>query len=175
MRALAVAVGTFVILAAAPSGATAQGNLVELGLDGTVAVGLDDPRVTTIGIPIQQFRAGFFTSPTISWEPTFAMNYVRVEGLGHFSAMSLGMGVLIHLSPDRSRARSYVRPFAGVTRTSNGTSDSAGNFGFGFGLKSPFADRRLATRLEAFLNHIFDDPNSATTLGASFGLSFFTR
>jgi hypothetical protein len=93
---------------------------------------------------------------------------------GDFSTINLGLGVLFHLSPDRTRTQTYLRPFGGFTTFSNGASDSQANLGFGVGFNTPFANRRVATRLEAFLSHVFDDPNDFTSVGALFGLSFFT-
>jgi hypothetical protein len=176
MRTLAAGLTTLTLLAVVPSLARAQANPVELGIDAALAVSLDDPRVTIIGIPLQQFRVGFFTSPILSFEPTLSVNYIDVEGVGDLSTLSLGLGVLVHLSPDRTRTRAYVRPFAGFARISaDGESETDANMGFGVGLKTPFANQRLATRLEAFLNHVFAEPDGVTSLGVSFGLSFFTR
>jgi hypothetical protein len=152
----------------------AQANPVELGIDGALAVTLDDPRVTTLGIPVQQFRVGFHQSPTLSIEPTLAINYINIEGFGDGSTISLGVGLLFHRSPNRARGRAYFRPFGGFTKVSNG-GDTSPNLGFGVGYTAPFADRRLATRLEGFVNHTFVDGDDATSIGGTFGFSFFTR
>jgi hypothetical protein len=175
MRTVAAGLTAFALLAVGPSISRAQTDPIELGVDAAIAIGLDDPRVTTIGIPIQQFRIGFFRSPTLSFEPTLAVNYLNIEGVGDFSTISLGLGVLFHLSPDRTRSQAYLRPFGGFVSVSNGASDTRANLGFGVGFKTPFANRRLASRLEGFLNHVFDDPDGVTSVGALFGLSFFTR
>lgn len=169
--AVLVAVTSFIL---SPAIARGQPSVIELGIDAGIAVTLDDPRVTTIGIPIQQFRVGFFTSPTLSFEPTLAINYINIEDAGDFSTIALGLGVLFHTSPDRTRSRAYFRPFGGFTKVSIGN-DTSPNLGLGVGLKIPFADRRLATRLEAVVNHFFDEPDDATSVGALIGLSFFTR
>ena len=90
------------------------------------------------------------------------------------STVSLGVGVLFHMTPDRTRSQIYFRPFAGFTSASGfGQSESDPNLGIGLGLKTPFANR-LATRLEAFLAHQFET-NGTTSLGVLFGLSFFPR
>jgi hypothetical protein len=175
MRSLAAAFTTLPLLAIAPAFALAQTNPIELGVDAALAIGLDEPRVTTIAIPIQRFRAGFFTSPTRSFEPWLAVNFAAVQGGGTSSTINLGLGVLFHLSPDRTRTQTYMRPFGGFTSFSNGASDTQATVGFGVGFKNPFANRRLATRLEAFLSHVFNDPNDFTSVGLLFGLSYFTR
>ena len=179
MRTTAVAgrvAYTLLLIGTIPrTGAGAQANPIELGVDAVIAVSLDEPRVTTIAIPFQRFRVGFFTSPTLSFEPSLALNFFAVQGGGDFSTINLGLGVLFHLSPDRTRTQTYVRPFGGFTSVSNGASDTQANLGFGVGFKTPFANRRLATRLEAFLQHVFEDPDDITSVGAFLGLSFFTR
>ena len=174
MRTLTARLTTAVLLALAPAAMQGQTRPIELGLDAGLAVTLDDPRVTTLGIPAQQFRVGFFRSPTLSIEPTLAINYINVEGFGDVSTIALGVGALLFTSPDRSRSRVYFRPFGGFTKVSDG-GDTSPNLGVGVGYTAPFADRRLATRLEAALNHTFNDGNNVTALGLSFGLSFFTR
>lgn len=175
MRSLAAGLTAFTLAAVTPPLARAQTNLIELGVDGALEIILEDPRVTTIGIPIGQFRVGFFTSPTLSWEPSLALNYVNFEGGGDASRIRLGLGLLFHLSPDRTRPQTYLRPFGGLTTVSNGASDTDAHLGFGMGFKIPWANRRLATRLEAFLQHVFTEPDGVTSVGALFGLSFFTR
>jgi hypothetical protein len=50
----------------------------------------------------------------------------------------------------------------------------SGYAGAGFGLKLPFADRRLATRMEANDSHGFSGGGS-NLIGVLIGLSFFTR
>ena len=175
MRSLPVGMTALTLLALSPDAADGQTYPIELGIDAAVTVRLDEPRVTTLTIPIQRFRAGFFTSPTLSIEPSFALNYSRVQGGGSFSSMALTVGALFHLSPDRMRDQVYLRPFVGFTRFSNGASDADPHLGFGAGIKFPWANRRLATRVEAFLQHVFAEPEDASFLGVLFGLSFFTR
>jgi hypothetical protein len=174
MRTLNARLIAVAVLACAPATLHAQANPVELGIDAALAVTLDDPRVTTMGIPVQQFRVGFHHSPTLSIEPTLAINYINIEGFGDLSSISLGVGLLFHTSPSRARGRPYFRPFAGFTKISNG-GDTSPNLGVGVGYTAPFADRRLATRLEGLLNHTFVDGDDATSIGVMFGLSFFTR
>ena len=175
MRSLVGGLTVSVLLAAAQSPVRAQANPIELGIDAALAIGLDDPRVTSLVIPIQRFRVGFFTSPTLSWEPWLALSYFSVEDGGDFSTANLGLGVLFHLTPDRTRTQTYLRPFAGFTRVSAGEGDTDAQLGFGVGWKFPFANRRLATRIEPFLQHVFSEPEGTTSVGLLFGLSFFPR
>ena len=69
-----------------------------------------------------------------------------------------------------------MRPFLGVSGINvPGPNDShSGYAGVGFGLKLPFADRRLATRMEANYAHGFSGGGS-NLIGVLIGLSFFTR
>ncbi len=175
MRSLATGLTAITLLAVAPSLAQAQ-HPIELGLDAALAIRLDEPRVTTLTIPFQRFRVGIFTSPTRSFEPWLAVNLAAVQGGGNFSTINLGLGVLFHLSPDRTRTQAYVRPFAGLTTLSGGgASETDPHLGIGVGFKTPWTNRRLATRIEPFLQHVFGDPEDVTSIGVLFGLSFFTR
>jgi hypothetical protein len=174
MRTLNARLMAVAMLACAPSALRAQADPVELGIDAALAVTIDDPRVATLGVPVQQFRVGFHNSPTLSIEPTLAMNYINVEGFGDVSTISLGVGLLFHTSPNRARGRAYFRPFGGFTKVSDG-GDTSPNVGIGVGYTAPFADRRLATRLEGLLRHTFVDGDDTTSIGVMFGLSFFTR
>ncbi len=174
MRTLNARLIAVAMLACAPAALTAQANPVELGIDAALAVTIDDPRVATLGIPVQQFRVGFHQSPTLSIEPTLAINYISIEGFGDLSTISLGVGLLFHTSPNRARGRAYFRPFGGFTKISDG-GDTSPNIGVGVGYTAPFADRRLATRLEGLLNHTVVDGDDTTSIGVMFGLSFFMR
>jgi hypothetical protein len=174
MRTLAAGLIAITLLGTAVPAAHAQAPPIELGVDAALSVGLDDPRVTVIAIPFQQFRVGFFMSPRTSIEPTLAINYINVEDLDDATTISIGLGVLFHMTPERTRSQIYFRPFGGFTSVEiAGESESGGNLGLGLGLKTPFADR-LATRLEAFLNHQFEG-GGTTSVGVLFGLSFFPR
>ena len=173
MRTLTAGLAAVALLAAHPSSASAQGRPIEFGIDGAAQVFLEDPRVTLVGIPVQQFRVGFFTSPTVSVEPTLGITVLRVEGF-NVTEVGLGLGVLFHTSRDRTRTQTYFRPFLGVNSVSaGGESDSAGLLGIGAGIKAPFLPR-LAGRFEGFLAHQFDD-GGVTSVGVTFGLSFFPR
>ena len=178
MRHLAAPLTAITILLAAASPAVAQERPIELGIDGSLAVGLDEPRVTVIAIPFQQFRVGFFISPRTSVEPTLAINHIDTEDVDGFdldvTTISIGVGVLFHLTTDRAQSQIYFRPFGGFTSVSAlGESESDPTLGLGLGLKAPLANR-LATRLEAFLANQFGD-DDRLTVGVLFGLSFFTR
>jgi hypothetical protein len=172
MRTLAAGLIAITLLGTTVPAARAQARPIELGVDAALQVGLDEPRVTVISIPIQRFRVGFFTSPRTSIEPMLAINHFSVEDVD-VTTISIGVGVLLHMTPDRTRSQIYFRPFGGFTSISGDAgSESGGNLGLGLGLKTPFADR-LATRLEAFLAHEFE--GSTTSIGVLFGLSFFPR
>jgi hypothetical protein len=171
MRSLA-GLAVIVALAGAAPLANAQARPIELGIDGALSIGLEEPRVTVVAIPFQQFRVGFFMSPRTSIEPTLSINHISVQDVD-LTTISLGVGVLFHTHGDRTRSQIYFRPFAGFTSLSGDAgSESGANLGLGVGLKAPFASR-LASRFEAFLAHDFDA--EASSIGILFGLSFFTR
>lgn len=173
MRFLAAGLTAITLLATAAPAARAQGRPIELGIDGALIFVLDDPTVVTLGVPIQQFRIGFHTTPTMSIEPMGSLNYLHVDDFD-VTQLTLGVGVLFHRTADRTRNQTYFRPFVQFSSVSaEGTSESGAALGIGFGIKNPIANR-LATRLEAFLAHDFDDGGS-TSIGGLFGLSFFPR
>ena len=145
---------------------------VELGIDGGLTFGLDDPNITLVNLPVQAFRVGFFISDRVSIEPRF--NFTSFSG-GGTSAQSyvVELGALFHPGGYRGRGL-YIRPFGGIIGFNSETGDDSDPYlGAGVGFRFPFADRRLATRVEGNLSHLFD-PGS-TALGLLFGLSFFTR
>lgn len=147
----------------------------ELGVDAGLIFTLDDPRITTFSVPIQGIRAGFFVSPAISIEPSLRLNHISVSGAGSGTEYGLGLGLLYHFSTSRAANQMYVRPFIGVDGASGGgQSNSVFNFGAGFGVKIPVADR-FATRLEANLAHSSDSGVSQNAIGLLAGLSVYTH
>ena len=148
----------------------------EFGLDAGASIGFGDLEGTAIQLPAQNFRVGFFRSPTTSIEPYGALNYFSV-GDADLTQVSVGTGLLYHFSPDRTRRQAYVRPFAELDFVSGG-SDSETQFGLGAGLgvKVPWQDR-FAWRFEASLGYAIetDALPGGPTLGLLAGLSFFTR
>jgi hypothetical protein len=150
-------------------------NAIELGIDGGVIFGLDDPKVSIVSLPIQDFRVGFLLSPQWEVEPRFSLTSIHSEGISA-TDYSMELGALYQPAGDRVGKGLYGRPFLGVSGTSisGGGSDSNGYAGFGLGVKLPFSDRRLATRMEAAYSHTFGD-GGANAIGLLIGLSFFTR
>ena len=97
-----------------------------------------------------------------------------------YAGLTTGQGVAAGLSGDRdTRADLGVgaaTSFLGVVgvSVSGGGNDNSGYGGAGVGIKIPFADRRLATRMEANYAHGFSSGGS-NQIGLTLGLSFFTR
>jgi len=163
-------------LALTASAASAQraGRLVEFGIDGGITFGLDDPNLTLVSLPVQAFRVGFFMSDRLSIEPRLSFNSISGGGAS-IQTYAFEVGALFHPGGYRTGRGMYIRPFGGIVGfNSDPVDDSDGFLGAGVGVRLPFADRRLATRLEANLSHVFDTGGS-TALGLLFGLSFFTR
>ena len=172
--------------------AAGQPRLMELGLDGGLAFGLSDPKVTTFGLPVQSLRAGFYMNDQLSIEPIVSMSYTNVSANGGSASqnnLDLGVGAVYHLNASRAARQLYVRPFidmlhvgqkfkdtqGGVTTTQS-TSDNAMGLGAGVGVKIPVMSR-MVWRLETQLAHRLESGaiGSQTSLGFSAGLSFFTR
>jgi hypothetical protein len=178
MRRLAAVVIALVALSSPARGQ--GGNPIEIGLDGALSYGLDSPHITTVDIPVQRLRVGFFVAPTISIEPFGALNHTSVNG-NSSTNLDIGAGALFHFTAARTAPQPYVRPFLEIVHSSfDGNASSASTtataLGAGVGVKFPLANR-FAWRLEGALTHVLshDELGSSTGLSALFGLSFFTR
>jgi hypothetical protein len=148
---------------------------IELGIDGGIIFTLDTPRATVLALPLQDFRIGFLVSDHLELEPRFALTSAHGGGASA-TDYNFELGVLYQPAGDRMGKGLYGRPFFGVSGSS-GTgfaSSNSGYLGLGVGLKIPFSDRRLASRLEAAYTHGFDN-GGLNALGVLFGLSYFTR
>ena len=153
---------------------------IELGIDGGVAFGLDDPTTTVVGFPTQDFRIGIFATDWFELEPRLSVYSVHVSGAGTVTTWSATMGLLIMPAGDRGNVSVYLHPYGGAVGASASAtgvgsgSNTNGLVGGGVGLKIPFADKRLATRTEVFYEHQFGD-SGTNEIGLLLGLSFFTR
>ncbi|MDB4890826.1 MAG: hypothetical protein JWL61_2681 [Gemmatimonadetes bacterium] len=171
-------VSAIAVLVLAPSARAQGGSPVELGLDGALSYGLDSPHFTFLSVPIQRLRAGFFVTPTVSIEPTAALNYSRVQG-SNSTSFDFGAGALFHMAASRTAAQPYVRPFVEFGYHSfdsdpGSSSFTTTTFGAGLGVKIPIANR-FAWRFEGAYSH--SGPENRVTsknqLTAFFGLSLF--
>jgi hypothetical protein len=147
----------------------------ELGIDAGVMFGLDDPNVTIVSVPFQSFRLGYFLSNKAEIEPRVAINSIHGGGES-LTTYDFQVGLLLLPHGDRVGNGIYLRPFLGVNgiNLSGAGNNNSGYAGAGFGLKIPFADRRMATRMEANYTHGFGDSGS-NIIGIGIGLSWFTR
>jgi hypothetical protein len=171
---------SFVALVLAAPGAKAQrqhaSNPIELGIDGGILFGLNTPRTTVVALPVQSFRVGFLVSDNLALEPRVAINSIHGGGAS-VTTYDFQLGVVYQPDGDRVGKGLYGRPFLGVSGLSvsgAGGNNNSGYMGLGLGLKLPFADRRLATRMEANYEHGFSGGGS-NLIGLLLGLSFFTR
>ena len=148
---------------------------VEFGVDAGVTFGLDDPNLTVVSIPVQDFRVGFLMSDDIALEPRMHLNSIHGDG-GSITSYAFELGVVWTPGGDRVGKGLYGRPFLGVAgaNITDFGSDNNGFAGLGVGLKIPFSDRRLATRMEANYTHGFGSGDS-NAIALLIGLSFFTR
>jgi hypothetical protein len=148
---------------------------IELGIDGGIIFGLDAPRATVVTLPIQDFRIGFLVTDNVAIEPRFNLNSIHVSG-ATVTSYNLELGIVYQPAGDRVGKGLYGRPFIGVNgdHVTGQPSTSNGYLGLGVGVKIPFSDRRLATRMEANYAHGFNN-GGGNLIGLLFGLSFFTR
>jgi hypothetical protein len=155
-----------------PPGLLAQERGVELGLDGGFEYAFD-PHLFTVAIPFQQVRAAFPSGDRLAFEPNLSFTRLSTQGASA-TALTLQVGALYELGAGRDR--SYARPFAGVEYAKlGGDSETIFDLGFGIGTRSRLVDR-LALRVEATLTGRFGQGGGADgALGATAGLSFYTR
>jgi hypothetical protein len=153
--------------------AAAQSGFWELGTDASLTVGLEDPKFIMLRIPGGALRAGYFTTPKISIEPTLTWLSVGQEDQTGFTTYQIGTGVLFHRTADRTRSQVYLRPFLAITGGSGGGGSSL-TLGGGVGLKRPWMAGRLALRGEANIAHN-DAGNGTLLLGGLLGVSVYTR
>jgi hypothetical protein len=178
----ALATSASLVIAASSAAAQATGTTpvhpIEFGIDAGVLFGLDSPSSTTITIPAQSVRVGFFVNDRFSLEPAFGLTSsssggtnstsyrLEVGGLWHFAGIQQGL---------------YVRPFVGFrgnhfSEDNISSSATQALLGVGGGWKYPI-NRRVSARFEANYEHDFDggDSGSSNGIGLRAGLSFFTR
>lgn len=171
---LAVAIGLF-----AGSQVAAQSRPVELGLDAGFSTQLKDPKYSTIGIPLQRLRIGFFASDQVEVEPAVALNWLKPSDDDALTTLNGSLGVLVHFNADAAKARPYVRPFAGLSYASiGGESESRFNAGAGLGVKVPIGSaERFAMRIEGGFTHTFkkDLFPANDEIHLTFGFSFLTK
>lgn len=153
---------------------------VELGIDAGLNSELSGTaKTTSFQAPIQAVRAGWFVSPAMSIEPSLTFATATTSGGGgSLTGYGLGLGLLYHLSENRSANQWYVRPFLGFTGYSGTglTSQSAMNFGGGVGIKMPLANR-FATRFEANMDRVMSHNGipAMNSLNVLFGLSVYSH
>jgi len=173
----AAAAAVTLFTAVAPQRASAQAKPIELGLDGTISFGLNDPSRTDINLPVGNFRIGFMSKPNWEIEPFGSFNYADVAS-NSTTLLNLGVGALYLFQSDRTRDQWYVRPFLGLAHASfeGGPTGNQFELGGGAGVKVPLASQ-FGLRFEATFTHLFEggDFPSASTLGFSGGFSFYTR
>ena len=142
----------------------------DVGIDAGISFDLGTPSSTTISLPAQQIRMGFFMSPALSIEPNLGLVSFS-DDVGTSTVYNLGVGALYHFSTSRAASQFYVRQFVNVVGFSGGgTSDSEAVFGIGGGIKLPLRDR-IASRFEANFAHA----DGSDSIGLLAGLSFYTR
>jgi hypothetical protein len=175
-RLIVLGVATLVFAAPAKAQRQRASTPIELGIDGGILFGLDAPRTTVVALPVQSFRVGFLVTDDLALEPRVAINSIHGGGAS-VTSYDFQLGVLYQPAGDRVGKGLYGRPFIGVSGISvsgAGGNNNNGYLGLGLGLKIPFADRRLATRMEANYEHGFGGGGS-NLIGVLIGLSFFTR
>ena len=156
-----------------PSMLVAQQNNVEIGLDGGLEYAFDAD-LLTIALPFQRVRAAFPLEHRLAIEP--AISFTRLSSNGaSLAALVMRVGVLYDLGDERNTT--FARPFFGIeyADASFGDSETVFDLGAGIGTRTRIADR-LALRIEGSLTGRFGaEGGTDGVIGATVGLSFFTR
>jgi Outer membrane protein beta-barrel domain len=156
-----------------PSTLTAQQRNVEIGLDGGLEYAFDAD-LLTIALPFQRVRAAFPFEHRMAIEPGLSFTRLSTNGAS-LALLVMRVGLLYDLEAEGKST--YARPFVGIEYTdpSFGDSETVFDLGAGVGTRSHIADR-LALRIEANLTGRFGAEGGADgVIGATVGLSFFTR
>jgi hypothetical protein len=151
----------------------AQSQAVEIGLDGGLEYSFD-AELLAIAVPFQRVRAAFPLEHRLAIEPSLSFTRFSSNGVS-LAALAMRVGVLYDL--EAARGTTFARPFAGIEYADASFTDSETVFdlGVGFGTRSRIADR-LALRIEASLTGRFGaEGGTDGVIGATVGLSFFTR
>lgn len=153
-----------------------QGGFWEIGADAGAVIGLDDPRTFSIAFPIALVRGGYFVSDVISLEPALRFSSFSGQGFTGFSSYRLDLSMLYHLSTDRTRPQTFIRPTISILGSSGGGNTRTG-LGVGVGMKRPAFTNRAAWRMEAnILNYMKSGTSpSALFVNALFGISLYTK
>ncbi len=167
-----------VCLLAAPVALHAQSRPIELGVDGgVVRNSAEGSTSTTLLLPGQTFRVGFFVSDRVSIEPEVQFLSNKSDDRPRFTNYGAGVGLLLHLTGKREGIQPFLRPTVGYGGTKAGD-DSNGSAvaGVAVGLKAHNGDR-LALRVSADYRRIFEDKPipAQNSVGLTVGLSFFTK
>lgn len=169
----------------AQRGGTTGGQMpLEFGVDGSLSFGTGGTNNSVeFGLPVPSVRVGFHMSPAWSVEPSISLYRTSVTNSSE-TAYQIGLAGLYHFSPSRTANQFYARPFlnyVGATdkvtsgTTTVSTSSSMTEIGAGFGVKMPWRER-LMWRVEGNISHLSEKvPSGDTRVGATFGLSYFTR
>lgn len=156
-----------------PSVLVAQQRGVEIGLDGGLEYSFD-AELLTIAAPFQRIRAAFPSGHRLAIEPS--LSFTRLSSNGEWLAtLIMRVGALYDLE-DQGRS-TFARPFAGIeyADASFGESETVFDLGAGIGTRTFIADQ-LAVRIEANLTGRFGaEGGTDGVIGATVGLSFFTR
>jgi hypothetical protein len=160
-----------------PSQLDAQSGSVEIGFDTGLSLTMvsDADNVTSIDVPQQSIRVGFFVSDQLSIEPAVGFSWLHTGGESA-TQLALAGRVLYHFSPDPTRPRFYLGGGAGFNLIDVGDQqETQFGVGGGLGVKLPVADR-MAIRLEGSFSRFFETDllPAASVIGAVVGFSFFT-
>jgi hypothetical protein len=156
-----------------PGPIMAQSQQVEVGLDGGLEYAFD-AELLTISLPFQRVRAAFPSGHRLAVEPSLSLTRLSSNGES-LTAVVMRVGVLYDL--EEMRGTTYARPFAGLeyADASFSGSETVFNLGAGIGTRTPIGEQ-LALRIEGSITGRFGAEGGADGfIGATVGLSFFTR
>jgi opacity protein-like surface antigen len=166
-----------------PSQLDAQSGSVEIGFDTGLTYTMysdtdftDSDNQTSINVPQQSIRLGFFVSDQLSIEPVVGFSYTD-NFLGEsLTQLAVAGRVLYHFSADPTRPRFYLGGGAGFNLIDFfDQQETQFGVGGGLGVKLPIADQ-MAIRIEGSFSRYFETDAllANSVIGAVVGFSFFT-
>ena len=157
----------------------------EFGTDVTLTKVLEGDHATSLQVPGQLLRVGYFILPNVSIETALGFQYAAIEG-SSTSYTAAHLGVLINHNADSRRTQVYAHPYAALTSYHLSADAGRGEhfrrtvtntgLGLGVGLRLPLSDR-LASRIELQFEHL-EAPTGLRgdkNLRLALGISYLTR
>jgi hypothetical protein len=150
---------------------------MELGVDAGVQYADYNSSVTTISIPAERFRFGYFVAEGIEIEPSIAFAHINPEFGNSLTSMNFAVEVgYNHPFSDEGGSLFFIQGGGGLNYIDAGSTDTQFGIGGATGIKLPVVEK-LSARLELGGAYFFESDRRASgwAINFLFGFSFFTK